>query len=113
MWRQEAGILTPSGSEAMRIQLAVAAEVAKTSGFSSSRCGGGGRVHSFLLQHDNNADAGGSTCHVREGTPHANPVCIPILTLRAGDNTRDVLRNVALPNLGGSVWCKRWYHGGR
>ena len=103
MWRQEAGILTPSGSEAMRIQLAVAAEVAKTSGFGSSRCGGGGRVHSFLLQHDNNADAGGSTCHVREGTPHANPVCTPILTLRAGDNTRNFLRNLVLQTLGGSV----------
>ena len=113
MRRAEAGILTPGGSEAMCIQLAVAEEVAQTRGGGGSGFGGRGRVHSFRLQRDNDTDAGGGTCHVREGTPHANPVCIPIMTLRAGDNTRDVLRNVALPNLGGSVWCKRWYHGGR
>ena len=49
----------------------------------------------------------------REGTPLTNPDRIYVLTFRAGDNTRDVLRNVALQNLGGSVRCKRWHRGGR
>ena len=39
----------------------------------------------------------------REGTPLTNPARVSVLTLRAGENTRDVLRNVDLPNLGGSV----------
>ena len=49
-------------------------------------------------------------CQSYEGTPLTNPTRIYVLTLRAGENTCDVLRNMALPNLGGSVWYKRWHH---
>ena len=58
-------------------------------------------------------EASGVVCQSREGTPLTNPAYIYVLTLRAGENTRDVLRNVALLTLGGSVWSKRWHHGGR
>ena len=58
-------------------------------------------------------EASGVACQSREGTPLTNPARISVLTLRSGENTRDFLRNVALPTLGGSVWCMRWNHGGR
>ena len=58
-------------------------------------------------------EASGVVCQIREGTPLTNPARISVLTLRAGENTRDVLSNMALPTLGGSMWCKRWHHGGR
>ena len=57
-------------------------------------------------------EASGVVRQGREGTPVTNYARISVLTLRAGESTRDVLRNVALPTLGGSVWCKRWHHGG-
>ena len=46
----------------------------------------------------------GVVCQSREGTPLTNPARISVLTLRAGENTRDVLSIMDLPNLGGSVW---------
>ena len=107
MRRAEAGLLTPRGSEAMHIQLTVASEVARASGGGSSGSGGGGGVRGCRLQHDNNADAVGGNHYGCKGTLLANPVCIPLLTLQVGDNTQDILQNVALPTLGGSVWCKR------
>ena len=70
------GIPTPGGSEAMRIKLAVAAEVARDSGGGSSGGGGGGDVHGYQIQCDDNADAGGSTRHGHKGIPLTNPTCI-------------------------------------
>ena len=58
-------------------------------------------------------EASGVACQRREGTPLTNPAHISVLTLRAGENILDVLRDLSLPTLGGSVWCNRWYHGGR
>ena len=58
-------------------------------------------------------EASSAARQIREGTPLTNPARISVLTLRSGENTRDFLRNVALPTLGGSVWCMRWNHGGR
>ena len=113
MRRMAAGILAPCVSKAMRIQLAMATEVAQTSG---GGVGGGGSVSGGCgcgLQRDGDADIGGGTHHGRKGTPIANNVCIPVLTLRLGENMRDVLRNMSLPTLGVSVWCKRWHQGGR
>ena len=113
MRRMVASILAPGVSKAMRIQLAMATEVAQTSG---GGVGGGGSVSGGCgcgLQRDGDADIGGGTHHGRKGTPIANNVCIPVLTLRVGENIRDVLRNMSLPTLGVSVWCKRWHQGGK
>ena len=99
MRRAADGLLTPGGSEAMRIQLAVAAEVARASVGGGGEGGGGSGARSRRLQRENDADAGGSTCHGHGGTPLVNPVCIPVLTHWAGENTRDVLWNVDLPTL--------------
>ena len=91
MRRAEAGLLTPVGSKAMRIQLAVAGEVAQTSGDRGGGVDGGGRVRGLRLQRNDNADAGGGTRHGRKGAPIANPICIPVLNLWAGENMWDVL----------------------
>ena len=112
MRRAAAGLLTPGGSEGVRIQLAVAAKVARASGVGGSGGGGSGGVRSCRLQCDKNADAGEGTRPSCKGTPLANSTCIPVLTLWAEENMQDVLRNVALPTLGISVWCKRWHRGG-
>ena len=78
-----ASVPNPSGSEAMRIQLAIVEEVAQTSG------GGGDRGHGCRLHSNNDANAGGGTCHVRKGAPIANTMCIPVPNIRAGENTQD------------------------
>ena len=97
----------------MRIKLDVAEEVSKTSVNGDRGGGNGGGVRGCRLQRDENMDAGDGTRHGREGTQIANPVCILVRTLRAGENMRVSLRNVDLPTLRGSVWCKRWHHGDR
>ena len=80
--------------------------------------GGGGRGNSggkSLVWSDQPAktvEASGVARQGREGTPLTNSARISVLTLRAGENARDVLRNLALLTLGGSVWYKRWHHGG-
>ena len=104
-----AGLPTPVGSELMRIQLSVAEEVAQTSGGGGGGGGGRGGGCGRHLQRDNDADADSSTRHGCKGAPISNPVCIPILTLWAGDNMQDVLRNVDLPTLVVSLRGKRWY----
>ena len=115
--RVAAGIPTPGGSEASRIQLLVASELKRAGGGGGKGGGGeggsGGGVHSHCVQPINNADSGSGTCQGCKGTPLTNPTRIPVLTLRAGENTWYVLRNVALPNLEGSIWCKHWHRGGR
>ena len=47
----------------------------------------------------------------REGTPVANPRPVQRLRLRQGENTRGVLRSVALPTVNNSTFCKRWHLG--
>ena len=95
------------------IQLALAAEVARAGGSGGSGGGGRGGVCGHRLQRNDDADAGGGTRHSCKGALLANPACILVLTLQAGKNTLYFLWNVDLLNLGGSVWCKRWHHGGR
>ena len=73
--------------------------------------GGNLRARSHLPARP--VEASGVVLQSREGTPLTNPARVSVLTLRAGENTQDVLRKVALPKIGGSVWCKRWHHGGR
>ena len=115
--RVAAGLPTPGSLESHHIGMAVAAETKRAGGRGSN--GGGDRGHS---EGNSNArsdlparpmEASGVARQSCEGTPLTNPARISVLTIRAGDNTRDVLRNVALPTLGGSLWCKRWHHGGR
>ena len=97
--------------------MAVAAEMKRAGGCGGN--GGGGRGHTGgnpCVRSDLPAgpvEASGVACQSREGTPLTNPARISVLPLRADDNTRDVLSNVDLPTLGGSVWCKRWHRGGR
>jgi len=47
----------------------------------------------------------------REGSPVPNPRPIQRLRLKAGENTRGVLRDTALPTVNGCVFCKRWHLG--
>ena len=47
----------------------------------------------------------------REGSPIPNPRPIQRLRLKAGENTRGVLRDTALPTVNGCVFCKRWHLG--
>ena len=47
-----------------------------------------------------------------EGVAVPNRLKRPALAMIEGENTRDILRNVVLPTLGGHTWCKRWHHGG-
>jgi len=47
-----------------------------------------------------------------EGVVRPNRLKRPALAMLEGENTRDLLRGVVLPTLGGATWCKRWYHGG-
>ena len=82
--RAAAGLPTPGGSEALHIQFSVASEVVQTSGGGGGGGGGRGGGRSRRLQRDNSADAGSGTRHGRKGALIANPVCIPVLTLRAG-----------------------------
>ena len=108
MRRVEAGLPTPGGSEAIIIQLALAAELKRAGRGGVNGGGGGGGVvggeRGRRLQRTNNADAGSGTCQVRKGTLLTNLARISVLNLSVGENTRDFLRNVALPTLGGSVW---------
>ena len=67
------GLPTPGGSKAIRIQLEVAAEVARASGGGVSGGGGVGGLFGHRLQCNDDADAGGGTCHSREDTPLENP----------------------------------------
>ena len=97
--------------------MAVAAEIKRAGGRGGN--GGSGRGYTggnLCVRSDLPArpvEASGVVRQSYEGTPLTNPACISVFTLRAGENTHDVLRSVALPNLGGSVWCKRCHHEGR
>ena len=103
-----AGLPTPGSSESHLIGMVVAAEMKRDGGRGSN--GGGGRGKSG---GNSNArpdlparpvNASGVARQIREGTHLTNPARISVLTLRSGDNTHDILRNMALPTLGGSVW---------
>ena len=96
--------------------MAVATELKRASVWGGNGGGGGGgsrggsRVR--RVQTTNTADASSVASQGQEGTSLTKPARISVLTLRVGEKTHNVLRNVALPTLGGSVWCKRWHHGG-
>ena len=115
--RVAAGLPTPGISESHRINIAVEAEMKRAGGRGSN--GGGGRVKiggnscAWSDQTAKTVEASGVVSQGWKGTPLTNSAHISILTLRAGENTHDVLRNVAIPTLGVSVWCKCWHHGGR
>ena len=47
-----------------------------------------------------------------EGEVRPNRLKRPALAMLPVENTRDLLRGVVLPTLGGHTWCKRWHHGG-
>ena len=61
---------------------------------------------------DGNGAGRGSNRVGREGEVTPNPLKRPALAMIEGENTRNLLRNVVLPTLGGHTWCKRWHHGG-
>ena len=115
--RVAAGLPTPGSLESHRIEMAVAAEMKRAGGRGSNGVGGtgnsGGNFNARYDLPDRPGEASSIARQSREGTPLTNPDRISVLTFRSGDNTLDVLRNVDLPSLGGSVWCKRWHHGGR
>ena len=61
---------------------------------------------------DTPGDGGANRPPGREGNPIQNPWPINRLRLRAGENTRGVLRNAAaLPTVNEGVFCKRWHLG--
>ena len=112
-----AGLPTPGRSEAHRIHLAVAEDTKRAGGKGGHGAGGrGGNEGYSHARHDQpikTTEDSSVSRQGQEGTPLTKPARISVLTLQSGENTCDVLRNVDLPSLGGSLWCKCWHHGGR
>ena len=70
------------------------------SNIGGNRGNSGGNSRARSDQPAQTLEASGVICQGREGTPLTNSAHISVLTLRSGENTRDVLRNAALLTLG-------------
>ena len=101
-----ASLPTPGSSKVSRIQLTVAADLKRTCGSGGNGGGdggvGGSGAHGRHVHPTNTVDSGSGIIQGRVDTALTNTTRISFLTLRVGENTRDVLRNVALPILHGT-----------